>query len=206
MSGAPSPAPLLRRLPAGVKLGGLAIFASALFLLDHVAAQAAALVLGLALLASTKVALGDLARRMKAPLVMFALIAAVDAWMTGFEAAAIVFLRLSAIAAVAEAVTLTTTAGEMTAAFEAGLTPFARLGLLDARRVALTLSLAIRFVPVIAEEAREIREAQAARGLERSILALTVPLVVRILVRAEELADAIDARGLAQPASDRVRP
>lgn len=206
MSGAPSPAPLLRRLPAGVKLGGLAAFASALFLLDHVAAQTAALVLGLALLASTGVALGDLARRMKAPLVMFALIAAVDAWMTGFEAAAIVFLRLSAIAAVAEAVTLTTTAGEMTAAFEAGLAPFARLGLLDARRVALTLSLAIRFVPVIAEEAREIREAQAARGLERSILALTVPLVVRILVRAEELADAIDARGLAQPASDRVRP
>lgn len=204
MSAAPSPAPLLRRLPAGAKLAGLAVFASALFLFDHVAAQAAALVLGLALLASTDVALGDLARRMKAPLIMFALIAAVDAWMTGLEAAAIVFLRLSAIAAVAEAVTLTTTAGEMTAAFEAGLTPFSRLGLLDARRVALTLSLAIRFVPVIAEEAREIREAQAARGLERSILALTVPLVVRILVRAEELADAIDARGLAQPASDRA--
>ena len=205
MSAAPSPAPALRRLPAGVKLGGLAGFASLLFLLDHVVAQTAALMLGLALLTSTGVALGDLTRRMKAPLVMFALIAAVDAWTTGLEAAAIVFLRLSAIAAVAEAVTLTTTAGEMTAAFEAGLTPFARIGLLDARRVALTLSLAIRFVPVIAEEAREIREAQAARGLERSILALTVPLVVRILVRAEELADAIDARGLATPASDRPR-
>ena len=206
MSGAPSPAPFLRRIPAGAKLAGLAVFASALFLFDRIEVQAGALVLGLLLLVSTGAALGDLAQRMKAPLIMFALIAAVDAWMIGPTAAAIVFLRLSAIAAVAEAVTLTTTAGETTAAFEAGLAPFARLGLLDARRVALTLSLAIRFVPVIAEEAREIREAQAARGLERSILALTVPLVVRILVRAEELADAIDARGLASPPRDRARP
>ena len=202
MSGVPSP--LLRRIPAGAKLAGLALFASALFLFDRIEVQAGALALGLLLLASTGAALGDLMRRMKAPLIMFALIAAIDAWMIGPAAAAIVFLRLSAIAAVAEAVTLTTTAGETTAALEAGLTPFARLGLLDARRVALTLSLAIRFVPVIAEEAREIREAQAARGLERSILALTVPLVVRILLRAEELADAIDARGLVSPPHDRA--
>lgn len=195
----PSTPPLLRRLPAGVKLTGLAVFASSLFLFDGIVVQAAALTLGSVLLVSTGVALGDLAKRMKAPLLMFALIAAIDAWMIGPPAAAVVFLRLSAIAAIAEAVALTTTAGETTAAFEAGLTPFARLGLMDARRVALTLSLAIRFVPVIAEEAREIREAQAARGLERSILALAVPLVVRILVRAEEIADAIDARGLVSP-------
>ncbi len=197
----PPPAipPMLRRLPAGVKLTGLAVFASSLFLFDGVAIQAAALMLGSALLLSTGAPLGGLAKRMKAPLLMFAVIAAIDAWMIGPQAAAVVFLRLSAIAAVAEAVALTTTAGETTAAFETGLTPLARLGLLDARRVALTLSLAIRFVPVIAEEAREIREAQAARGLDRSILALAVPLVVRILVRAEEIADAIDARGLVAP-------
>lgn len=194
---APSPHPALRRLPAGIKLAGLAVVASALFAVDRVGVQAAALGFGLALLLPTGVGLGDLARRMRAPLVMFALIAGIDAWMIGPEAAAIVFLRLAAIAAIAEAVTLTTTAGEMTAAFEAGLAPFARRGLVDGRRVALTLTLAIRFVPVIVEEMREIREAQAARGLERSILALAVPLVVRVLVRAEDLADAIDARGFA---------
>lgn len=194
---APSPHPFLRRLPAGAKLAAVAVFASGLFAIDLVWVQAAAVVVGLGLLATTGVGFGDLARRMRAPLVMFALIAGIDAWMIGFEAAAVVFLRLAAIGAIAEAVTLTTTAGEMTAAFEAGLTPFDRLGLVDARRVALMLSLAIRFVPVIAEEMREIREAQAARGLERSILALAVPLVVRVLVRAEDLADAIDARGFA---------
>ena len=58
----------------------------------------------------------------------------------------------------------------------------------------MTLTLALRFVPLIVEEAREIREAQAARGLGSHPIAVIVPLVVRTLVRAQVVADAIDAR------------
>ncbi|MFQ6691147.1 energy-coupling factor transporter transmembrane protein EcfT, partial [Bordetella pertussis] len=71
------------------------------------------------------------------------------------------------------------------------------LGLLNAAQVALALALALalRFIPEIWRNYQEIREAQAARGLGAHPLALLVPLVVRTLKRAEEVAQAIDARG-----------
>ena len=121
--------------------------------------------------------------------------------MVDAATAAVIVPRLMALAAFAHAVTLTTTTAEFTETLERGLAPFERLGLVDAGRVALTLTLALRFVPLIVEEAREIREAQAARGLSGSPLALVVPLVVRVLVRAEEVAQAIDARGFPPPPS-----
>ena len=40
----------------------------------------------------------------------------------------------------------------------------------------------------------EVREAQRARGLERSLVALTVPIVVRMLKMSDDIAAAIDAR------------
>ncbi|WP_222852772.1 energy-coupling factor transporter transmembrane component T, partial [Bordetella pertussis] len=77
------------------------------------------------------------------------------------------------------------------------LRPAERLGLLNAAQVALALALALalRFIPEIWRNYQEIREAQAARGLGAHPLALLVPLVVRTLKRAEEVAQAIDARG-----------
>ncbi|WP_129559385.1 energy-coupling factor transporter transmembrane component T, partial [Bordetella pertussis] len=82
-------------------------------------------------------------------------------------------------------------------ACERALRPAERLGLLNAAQVALALALALalRFIPEIWRNYQEIREAQAARGLGAHPLALLVPLVVRTLKRAEEVAQAIDARG-----------
>ena len=42
--------------------------------------------------------------------------------------------------------------------------------------------------------ARVVREAQRARGLDRHPLALAVPLVLRTLKMADEVAEAIEAR------------
>ncbi len=49
-------------------------------------------------------------------------------------------------------------------------------------------------MPVLASVAADIREAQAARGLDRSVFALAVPLTLRTLRMADEIAEAIDAR------------
>ena len=57
------------------------------------------------------------------------------------------------------------------------------------------LSMVIRFIPLMMKEAREILEAQRARGLDRSVVALLVPLLVKTLKMADNLSDAIDARG-----------
>jgi biotin transport system permease protein len=62
-------------------------------------------------------------------------------------------------------------------------------------KLALMLALTIRFIPLLAEQVREVRMAQRARGVERSIAALFVPLLVKIFTMADDLAAALEARG-----------
>ena len=69
----------------------------------------------------------------------------------------------------------------------------------------LTLSLAFRFIPTLADEARRIREAQMARGLDlesggrlrrmwRGVIPLLLPLFVSVLRRSLRLGEALEAR------------
>jgi biotin transport system permease protein len=62
--------------------------------------------------------------------------------------------------------------------------------------VGLLVALGIRSVAVIIELAREVRQAQLARGASSSPLAFIVPLVVRSLRHADRLAEALVARGV----------
>jgi biotin transport system permease protein len=57
------------------------------------------------------------------------------------------------------------------------------------------LSLALRFIPLLFDKFEEIREAQRARGLERSVVALLMPLLIKTLRMANDLTEAIEARG-----------
>ncbi|MCE1236732.1 MAG: energy-coupling factor transporter transmembrane protein EcfT [Hyphomicrobiales bacterium] len=183
------------RLPAGVKLIGLAALATALFLVEHRGALAGAAGLALAALVSTGLGFERIRRALTGPLFVIAAVGAVDWIFLDGRTAATVALRLSALAFLAQAVVATTTTEALSEVFERALGPFDRLGLIDAARASLALTLALRFVPLIVEEATAIREAQAARGLSNHPIAVIVPLVVRTLVRAERIADAIDARG-----------
>lgn len=193
----------LHRTPAGRKLAGLAILATVLFFVDEPRLLAVAFGLGLAAARSTGTRFADIGRDLAAPALVLAVLGLADWLMVDGRTAAVVVLRLGAIALFAHAVTVTTTTAELAEVLERLFVPAERLGLLDAARAALTVTLAVRFVPLIVEEAREIREAQAARGLDGSVLALAVPLMVRVLVRSQDLADAIDARGFPPPPTDR---
>ena len=83
----------------------------------------------------------------------------------------------------------------MMTALERGLSPLRRVGV-DPFRLSLLLSLTIRSVPVIADLAARVREAQRARGVEWSMRAFAVPLVVGALRHADALGEALSARGL----------
>ncbi|WP_223399972.1 energy-coupling factor transporter transmembrane component T family protein [Nocardioides rotundus] len=61
--------------------------------------------------------------------------------------------------------------------------------------IGLMLSLAIRAVPLVAELAARVREAQQARGQTISPRASAVPLILGTLRRADEIGDALAARG-----------
>ncbi|MEX5303103.1 energy-coupling factor transporter transmembrane protein EcfT [Kocuria sabuli] len=110
-----------------------------------------------------------------------------------WEAATISALRLLSLCLFACTVTLTTAFSEMLALFETLLRPTRRLGLNPAQ-ISLALSMTIRFIPEIRAQYLAIREAQFARGLHNSPVAVLVPLLVRTLEAAQEISSAIDAR------------
>lgn len=188
-------ASVLHRARADVKLAALATLATVLFFIDEPRVLTAAFAVGLALARSTGARFAEIGRSLRGPALVLAVLGAVDWLFVDATTALTVVLRLGAIALLAHAVTITTSTADLTEVLERLFGPGERLGLVDASRAALTVTLAIRFVPLIVEEARDIREAQAARGHDRSVVALAVPLMVRVLVRSQDLADAIDARG-----------
>ncbi|AWN48009.1 energy-coupling factor transporter transmembrane protein EcfT [Methylobacterium terrae] len=118
-------------------------------------------------------------------LVQFAL----DGWLAGLLVAA----RLAALVLLAGLVTLTTRSSDLIEALQRGLSWLRPLGVNPAK-AGLAIALTLRFIPVLAAVTAEVREAQRARGLERSLVALTVPVVVRMLKMSDDIAAAIDAR------------
>ena len=80
--------------------------------------------------------------------------------------------------------------------------------------IAMTLSIALRFIPTILDETERIMKAQASRGVDfnhgglfkrfGAVIALIIPLFVSALERSEELANAMIVRGY-DPRAKRTR-
>lgn len=184
----------LHRLSPGAKVVGLALAGTSLFLVQSplVMALAAAAALALYPLAGLKVS--HALDQLRPVALLAALIIAVQAIFDGPASALLVGARLIALLLLAGLVTLTTRTTAMIETLERALRPLAPLGL-NPRKGALALSLGVRFVPLVAQVATEVREAQKTRGLEHNILALAVPTLIRALKLTDEIADAIEARG-----------
>lgn len=112
-------------------------------------------------------------------------------------------LRLSLLIIGTSILTLTTTPMELTDAIESLLKPLKYIKV-PVHDIAITMSIALRFIPTLLEETDKIISAQKARGAsfdmgkvhERvlSIVPILIPLFVSSFRRADELADALDAR------------
>lgn len=102
--------------------------------------------------------------------------------------------RVVTVVLLAMLVTLTTRTSALLDAVERGLGPLRRIGV-DPARVGLVLAMTITVVPVIAGFAAAIREAQRARGARPRLRFLAMPLLVMSLKHADDLADALIARG-----------
>ena len=124
---------------------------------------------------------------------LLAIFFAVQLWLNDWQAGLLVITRIAAIVLFASLITLTTKTSDMLASLERALRPLKPLGV-NPEKVSLAISMVLRFIPVIATVASEIRDAQRARGLDRSILAMIVPLIIRTLKMADDVADAIEAR------------
>ncbi|NMK49655.1 energy-coupling factor transporter transmembrane component T [Achromobacter sp. Bel] len=184
----------LHRLPAWLKLAALIAAGAGLFMLRDPRWLAVAFAAAVVLVGSTGVAAAAVWRQTRGLLWVLLAVALFTGWFQGWVEALAVVLRVGAMVGLALAVTLSTRTSDLIAVCERALMPFERIGLVDAGKVALALALALRFVPEIWRNFQEIREAQAARGLGAHPVALIVPLIVLTLKRAQEVAEAIDAR------------
>ncbi len=191
---------VLHRAPAGAKLLGLLVLALGISLFPHppypwgLATLAA--VLALVALAYLVAGLGGraLGRQLwLARWIVVLMVATQLIFLTPWDAA-VNTVRVVAIVLLAALLTLTTRSEDLLAALERALGPLRRLGV-DPRRVGLTLTLALSMIPVVAGIARRVREAQQARGVRLGYRAV-VPILVLALRHADDVADALSARGV----------
>ena len=124
-----------------------------------------------------------------------------------------IVLRLVLMIALSMVLTATTKPLELTYALEWYLTPL-KIIKFPAHEVAMTISIALRFIPTILGEVDRIMKAQSSRGVDfkhgrissrmKAIVSLVIPLFISAFQRSEELADAMEARGY-DPKQKRTR-
>ena len=99
--------------------------------------------------------------------------------------------------------TLTTTPNQLTNGLETALAPLNKIHV-PVHSIAMMMSIALRFIPILIEETDKIMKAQMARGADfehgnliqkaKAMVPLLVPLFVSAFRRAEDLAMAMEAR------------
>lgn len=184
---------LIHRLPAGFKLLLLCGAGIGLFYITDWRAMLGMLAGCMLLYPLARVPLRLLLRQLYALFWLIGLLAAFQWWTQGWQVATTASARLLTLLLLANLLTITTRTTAIIDALTRALKGLRFVGL-NPERISLTISLTLRFLPVIIEVTHEVRAAQKARGLEFSLLATAVPVIVRTLKMADDIADAIDAR------------
>jgi biotin transport system permease protein len=187
---------LLHRLSARVKLIGLATTSIILIVVQSPVLLGASTLAAAALYASVGLGWRQSWLRLKPVLLTILIVAVFAFFVNSAEEAAVISLRLTTLVLLAAAVTATTTIGEFVDEITLAARPLERLGLVRASDIGLAVGLVIRFVPEVLGRYQAIRDAHDARGLKVRPLTVAVPLIILTLKNADDVAAAIDARGV----------
>lgn len=116
---------------------------------------------------------------------------------------AYIFIRLLLIITLTTIMTSSTKPLEITLAIESLLNPLKRFKF-PVHELAMMISIALRFIPDLLDEAKRIMKAQASRGVDfnegsftdkiKAIVSLIIPLFISAFQRAEDLANAMESR------------
>lgn len=123
----------------------------------------------------------------------------------GLHDAAVICWRLVIVILTGLAFIVTTRPSQIKAAVEWFFRPFP---FIPGQRIATMMSLIMRFVPVILNQARETADAQRARGVENRknpvyrLMKFAIPLVRRTFEDADKLAVAMEARCYSENRTD----
>lgn len=211
---------VIHRLDPRVKLAGTLIYLISLFAFRSVEAYVVATIFLAAMIIISKVPLKFMMRGLKS--ILFLLLftsvfnlflvpgeAVVRIWKlkitdAGIETAAFMAVRLVYLIIGSSLMTLTTTPNDLTDGLEKALGPLKKIRV-PVHEIALIMSIALRFIPILMEETDKIMKAQMARGADfesgnliqkaKNMIPLLVPLFISAFRRANDLAMAMEARG-----------
>lgn len=209
----------IHRLNAKAKILATLIYMIAIFVVNNWYGWGAMTVLTVAAVVTSRVPFSAVWRGLKI-IIFFALLTLAlnsfvypgeQVWDWGFASVSLegfiyglaMALRLLLLVIFASLLTLTTAPIALTDGLEGLLKPFRRIGV-PAHEIAMVMSIAMRFIPTILEEFDRIILAQRARGAAvsqgnllkriRALIPMLVPLFVSAFHRAEEMADAMEAK------------
>ncbi len=122
---------------------------------------------------------------------------------TNLQVTIITALRLVYIVLYTSILTLTTPPTEITYGLEKFFSPLRLIGI-PVNKMALSISLALRFIPTIIDQGNKIIKSQASRGIDYynsnfrgkilAIKSLIIPIFVLSIKRADDLSDAMEVR------------
>lgn len=211
---------VLHKLDPRVKLVTTITFLVALFLIKNWVGYVVATVFLVSMIKLSKVPFKFMVRGLKA-IIMILMITVVfnlfltpgervlvQIWKlkitdTGLQTAVFMAIRLIYLIIGSSIMTLTTTPNDLTDGLESLMGPLKKLHV-PVHEVAMMMSIALRFIPILLEETDKIMKAQIARGADfesgniiqkaKNMVPLLVPLFISAFRRANDLAMAMEAR------------
>ena len=210
---------ILHKLDPRVKLVGTMIFLIAVFSYRGIPGLVCITVCLAALIKLSKVPFSYMVKGLRAIVVLLALTCVFNLFLTpgevvfsfwkititkeGINLSFRMVLRLIYLILGTSLMTLTTTPNQLTDGLEQGLKPLNRIHV-PVHELAMMMSIAVRFIPILIEETDKIMKAQTARGASfdeggliqkaKSMVPLLVPLFISAFRRANDLALAMEAR------------
>lgn len=210
---------ILHRLDPRVKIIGSVIFMISLFVFNGIYGYGIATVFLVACIYMSKVPVGYIFKGIK-PIIILLLITVMfnmllvpgeyifQWWIfkiskEGIVNAGAMAIRLIYLIFGTSLLTFTTTPNNLTDALESLFKPL-RVFKVPVHEIAMMMSIALRFIPILLEETDKIMKAQLARGADfesgnlikkvKSLIPVMVPLFVSAFRRANDLAMAMEAR------------
>jgi len=194
---------VVHELDARVKIVSTFVFIVCLFVVQHFAGFAVCAAAIGAVIKLSKVPLSFVLRGLKPIFIIILLTFVLNFFMTGWERAVFLVIRLMLLIIGSSVLTLTTKPISLTDGIEFLLKPL-KIFKVPAHELAMMMSIALRFIPTLLEEADRIMKAQMARGADfesgnvlrraKSLIPILVPLFISAFRIAQDLAMAMEAR------------
>ena len=210
---------VIHKMDPRVKLFGTIVFIISLFLFQKISVYVVATLFLAAVIMISKVPFSFMVKGLKGIFVLMMITVVFNLFLTpgttafaiwklkvtweGIRQAAFMAVRLTYLILGSSVLTLTTTPNNLTDGLEKGL-GFLKVFHVPVHEIAMMMSIALRFIPILIEETDKIMKAQMARGADfesgnlmkraKAMIPILVPLFISAFRRANELAMAMEAR------------